>query len=62
MANKVFLKYFWVLITVVARYQLRCPELNYRLAPIEEYRRSENASAVIHLTDVRIEVFNNFYC
>merc|ERR1719391_1745151 len=41
------------------RYQLRCPELNYRLAPIEEYRRSENASAVIYLADVRIEAFRD---
>merc|ERR1719391_800437 len=41
------------------RYQLRCPELRYRLAPIEEYRGKENASAVIYLADVRIEAFRD---
>merc|ERR1719391_295671 len=41
------------------RYQLRCSELSYRLAPIEEYRGRKNASAVLHLTDVRIEVFRS---
>ena len=36
--------------------------MRYRLAPIEEYRGRENASAVLYLADVRIEVFNCFYC
>ena len=31
--------------------------MRYRLAPIEEYRGRENASAVLYLADVRIEVF-----
>ena len=43
---------------MVIRYQVRCPELRYRLAPIEEYRGRENASAVLYFADVRIEVFN----
>ena len=47
---------------IIARYQVRCPELSYRLAPIEEYRGRENASAVLRLTDVRIEVMKSFYC
>merc|ERR1719222_1650209 len=38
------------------RYQLRCPELSYKLAPIEELRERGNVSAVLYLTDVRIEV------
>lgn len=41
------------------RYQLRCPELRYRLAPIEEYRGRENVSAVIYLDDVRLEAFRD---
>jgi len=42
------------------RYQLRCPELRYRLMPIEEQRgREENASAVLYLTDIRIEVYQS---
>lgn len=41
------------------RYQLRCPELRYRLAPVVEYRGRENASAVLYLADVRIEVFRD---
>ena len=43
-------------LIIIARYQLRCPELRYRLMPIEEHRGRENASAVLYLTDVRIEV------
>merc|ERR1719239_591989 len=39
------------------RYQVRCPELRYRLAPIEEYRGRENVSAVLYFADVRIEAF-----
>jgi len=41
------------------RYQLRCPELSYKLAPIEELRERGNVSAVLYLTDVRIEVFRD---
>jgi len=41
------------------RYQLRCPELSYRLAPIEEYSGRENAGAVLHLADLRIEAFRD---
>ena len=29
--------------------------------PIEEQRGRENASAVLYLTDIRIEVFNKYY-
>ena len=54
---------------LVPRYQVRCPELRYRLAPIEEYRGRENASAILCFADVRIEVsncrievFEDFYC
>lgn len=35
--------------------------MSYRLAPIEEYSGRENAGAVLHLADLRIEVFNCFY-
>ena len=49
-------------MVVIVRYQLRCPELRYRLAPIEEYRGKENASAVLYLADVRIEVFYYLNC
>jgi len=41
------------------RYQLRCPELRYELAPIVKYRGRENVSAVLYLADVRIEVFRD---
>ena len=47
---------------LVPRYQVRCPELRYRLAPIEEYRGRENASAVLYFADVRIEVSYCVYC
>ena len=49
-------------LIIIARYQLRCPELRYELAPIVKYRGRENVSAVLYLADVRIEVFNCLYC
>ena len=44
-------------IVFLFRYQLNCPELKYKLAPIKEYIGRENISVVLHLDDIKIEVF-----
>jgi len=41
------------------RYQLNCPELKYKLAPIKEYIGRENISVVLHLDDIKIEAFRD---
>ena len=46
-----------LLIVLLFRYQLNCPELKYRLAPIKEYIGRENISVVLHFDDIKIEVF-----